>query len=65
MNSTIHYLENNLTLTPVAKMKLCEHNKREHAAELTLLNVKTKMYNTHRVQEYSIPIFAIKYFFFF
>lgn len=40
INSTLHYLEHNLALTPAAKMG-------EHGTELTLL--QTKMYNNHQV----------------
>lgn len=46
-------------------MELWEHNEREHGTELTLLNAKTDLYNTQLVQEYSIPIFVVKDFFFF
>ena len=41
-------------------MELCEHRNREHETELTLFNVKTKMYNIHPYRNTQYQYLQIK-----
>ena len=46
-------------------MELCEHRNREHKTELNFIQCEDKNVQYPSVQEYSIPIFANKDFFFY